>query len=152
MSKGEGSNDTVLQIEDSAAEPVLYKAQVGVRWRNRTTGQYTSAAAGTVVEFDEGDFSAPGQLPDRTLTSLEDVLARGLFVLFDPDTAGDVEHMSRDEMLHLLASMGAVAPGGEPWPHNTPAEDLRPAVQAALDGSAGGADAGPSAAGKRRGA
>lgn len=110
----------------------LYKAQVRVRWRNRITGQYANIAAGTAVEFDAGDFNADGG--GLALVSLDDVLARGLFVPWDESQAGDVATMSRDEMLELLRTLEEPGPGEDgAWPHNIMEADLRPMLAAALE-------------------
>ena len=113
----------------------LYKAQVRARWRNRLSGQWMSVAAGTAVEFDAGDFNDPDTgVVTLALTSLEDVLRRGLFVAWSAEDAGDVEKMSRDEMLELMATFSVTGPGEDgAWPHNISEEDLRPLVQAAIE-------------------
>lgn len=107
----------------SSEKPALYKAQVRVRWLNTDSHVYNDVAGGEVVTFDEGDFGG-----GRSLISLEDVLARGLFVPFDPTAKVTAETMSRDEMLELLVSAGK----GEGLRHDSPAEDLRPLAAAHL--------------------
>jgi hypothetical protein len=112
------------------SEPVLYKATVHMRWRNRLSGVWNDVFGGQVMEFDEGDFATAEQLatdqrePFLTMTSLEDVLASGAFVVFDPATARDVDAMSRDEMIEILAAAGR-ADGLSP---QHPMEELRPMV------------------------
>jgi hypothetical protein len=107
----------------SSKKSELYKAQVRVRWRNSQSGVYNNVAGGEVVSFDEGDFGG-----GRALISLEDVLARGLFVPFDPAAKVTSETMSRDEMLEVLIEAGK----GEGLRHDMPAEELRPLVAAHL--------------------
>lgn len=106
------------------AAPELYKAQVHVRWRNAKSGIYNDIFGGDVVTFDEGDFGG-----GRSLISLEDVLARGLFVPFDPGAPVTAETMSRDEMLELLTRAGK----SEGLSHSMPAEELRPRVAEHLE-------------------
>jgi hypothetical protein len=107
----------------ATAAPELYKAQVRVRWRNAQSGIYNDVAGGEVVTFDDGDFGG-----GRQLISLEDVLARGLFVPFDPAAKVTSATMSRDEMLEVLVAAGK----GEGLRHDMPAEELRPLVAAHL--------------------
>lgn len=116
----------------SDAPAPLYKAQVRVRWRNRLTNAYTDIAPGTAVEFDAGDFNADGG--GLALVSLEDVLARGLFVPWSAEDAGNVATMSRDEMLELLRSINEPGPGEDgAWPHNIEEAELRPILAAVLE-------------------
>lgn len=114
-------------------EPVLYKATVHMRWRNRQSGEWSDVFGGQVVEFDEFDFADPADLTDPVtrppftcLESLEGVLASGAFVVFDPATARDVDAMSRDEMIEILV---AADRGGDLMPQH-PVEELRPRVAA----------------------
>lgn len=108
-----------------------YKALVNVRWRNRESRAFFNVCAGDLVTFDAGDFNEPGGDVTAALTSLEDVLARGLFEPFDPKHAGDPEHMSRDELLNIVATYSL----GD-FQHDTPAEVLRPVVAEYLAGVA----------------
>ena len=108
-----------------------YKANVHARWRNRVTGASVDVRAGTVVEFEDGDFNDPetGEVT-MALTSLEDVLARGLFSEWDESQAGDPDHMSRDEMLELMRSIGADKDAeGNELPHNVSEDELRTLVK-----------------------
>lgn len=111
-----------------------YKALVNVRWRNRESRVLFDVRAGDLVTFDAGDFNEPGGDVTAALTSLEDVLERGLFAPFDPKQAGDPEHMSRDELLNIVATYDL----GD-FQHDTPAEVLRPVVAQYLEGVAAAA-------------
>lgn len=111
----------------------LYKARVHARWHNRINGQWMDVRAGTVVEFDEGDFDDPEQADDRgALRSLDDVLVRGVFEPWEESTAGDPEHMSRDELMELATALGATDADGKPLPNNMTEEDARALVQSLL--------------------
>ena len=103
--------------EPSPETPALYKATVHVRWLNAKSHIQNDVYGGDVVTFDDGDFGG-----GRALISLEDVLARGLFVPFDPSATITAESMSRDEMLELLVRAGK----GDGLSHSMTAEELRP--------------------------
>lgn len=106
--------------------PTLYTFNVKARWRNRTTGKRVNVDAGTVVEFDDGDWDVPGERASGALSgTIDGKLAEGLFRVFDPATAGDPKHMSRDELLHVLRQHGH---DSDELPHNADANQLRPMV------------------------
>ena len=127
------------------AAATLFKALVHCRWRNRITRQVFNVRAGQVVTFDAGDFNEPGGPVTAALTSLQDVLDRGVFALWDPAHAGDPEYMSRDELAELVRAFGL----REDVPHDASIDELRPLVAAHLEGLAKGAEA-PLAAHPRR--
>ena len=106
-----------------------YVANVHLRWRNRITGAGVDAPAGTILTMDDGDFDEPGARPQGALRSLAHALQSGALRVFDPSTAGDPDHMSRDEMLHWLQAQDVRAANGEPLRHNADAETLRALVR-----------------------
>lgn len=103
-----------------------YKAQVKARWKNAATGEEIEVNAGDVLTFEEGDF---GQ---GALSSLEDVMARGLFIEWDPSHIGDITRMSRDEMLNFLRGLGKDEYNEENLAHNTPRNELIPLVESEI--------------------
>ena len=128
------------------SEPKMYKAQVHIRWHNRAEGAGVDCPPGTVVSFDADDFrERPGDR-NGALVSLENVLARGLFVEFDPSKAGDPDYMSRDEMLYFLRKHEA--PGADDLAHNT---DIGTVRQVMVEYLAAQGKPPPKAARRRRG-
>lgn len=103
-------------------ERTLYKALVRMRWKNASTG-WIEAAGGEVLEFDDGDFGGI-----NGLSSIEDLIARGVIAEFDPADARNVDKMSRDEMLELLVAAGR-AEGLTP---QVTADVIKPMVEALL--------------------
>lgn len=99
----------------------FYKVQVRIGWKNQLNGTENKFEAGDIISFEEGDFHP------KALQSLEDTLARGLVVPLDPDRIGDVDYMSKDEMLNFLRERGH-----EDLAHNETHESLVPLVEAEL--------------------
>lgn len=124
MNDDRDTDGTAPGQTEPVAAPVLYKATVALRWRNSISHEWNDVVGGQVVDFDEGDFG-----DRRSLTSLEDVLERGAFVVFDPARARDVSYMSRDEMIEILVAAGK----GEDLSPQARDVDLAPLVQAHLD-------------------
>ena len=117
-----------------AKHPTLYTFNVKARWRNNKTGAEVEVVAGTVVEFEDGDWDTLGLRPTGALRgTIEGKIAEGLFRVFDPATAGDPEYMSRDELLHVLRQHGHDA---DDIPHNADAGQLRPMVADLLNEAA----------------
>lgn len=120
---------------DANPERTLYKATVHMRWSNRATGAWNDVFGGQVVDFDEFDFATAEDLaadqrpPFTCLTSLEDVLASGAFVVFDPAKAREVESMGRDEMLELLSANGQDELLKTMGGHQASEDELRPLVR-----------------------
>lgn len=108
-----------------------YVAQVRLRWRSRTSGRI-EVQPGTVVTFDDDDFTPEGERSRGELPSLANVLERGLFRLWVAGDAGDPETWSRDEMLEFLFQREILQADGNEWPHNARKNQLLPAVQGAL--------------------
>lgn len=127
------------------AEATLFKALVHCRWRNRITRQLFDVRAGQVVSFDVGDFNEPGGPVTAAMSSLQDVLDRGIFERWDPAHAGDPEYMSRDELAELVRAFGLQ----ENVAHDADIDELRPLVAAHLEGLAK-APAAPPAPRQRR--
>ena len=85
-----------------------------------------------MVTFDDDDFISEGARGRGELTSLEDVLRRGLFREWVEEDAGDPETWSRDELLEFLFQREILQADGSEWPHNARINQLLPAVQGAL--------------------